>query len=76
MKRKSKKSKTKKTSKQKSKSKKKTIKRKSQKTAPIIYIKEQKRPSFKRVAGENAVGGVAAGFGVAAGHSFGDWLFD
>lgn len=81
MKTKSKKSKTKKVSKRKSSkrksSKKKTSKRKSSgKIIETIYIREQKQPSFKRVAGENAVGGLAAGFGVAAGHEFGDWLFD
>lgn len=46
-----------------------------EKVREVVYIREQNRP-FKRVAGEQAIGGAAAGFGIAAGHSFGDWLFD
>lgn len=35
-----------------------------------------RKTSYGRIAGENAAGGLGTGFGFAAGHSFGDWLFD
>lgn len=39
-------------------------------------IVKEKRPTYRRIAGENAAGGLGTGFGFAAGHSFGDWMFD
>lgn len=54
---------------------KKVTKKKSAKKIKRIVI-TGRQPSFKRIAGENAVGGLGVGFGVSMGHSFGDWLFD
>jgi len=39
-------------------------------------IVKEKRPTYRRIAGENAAGGFGTGFGFAAGHSLGDWMFD
>jgi len=49
--------------------------KKVSKTKTKRIIKE-KRPTYRRIAGENAAGGLGTGFGFAAGHSFGDWMFD
>jgi len=40
-----------------------------------IIVKEGKRP-LGRVMAEGAAGGAGVGFGVAAGHEFGEWVFD
>lgn len=78
-----KKSSKKKSSKKKS-TKKKSVKRKVKKSTrkaargqqQIIVIKGEGRVPLKRAAAENAAGGFGAGFGIAAGHEFGEWLFD
>lgn len=58
----------------KKKSTKKTKKISKTKTKRIVIT--GKRPTYRRIAGENAAGGLGAGFGIGAGHAFGDWLFD
>lgn len=58
----------------KKKSTKKTKKVSKTKTKRIVVT--GKRPTYRRIAGENAAGGFGAGFGIGAGHAFGDWLFD
>ena len=62
----------------KSKPKKKVAKKVSKtktKTKTKRIIRE-KRPTYRRIAGENAAGGLGTGFGFAAGHAFGDWMFE
>lgn len=51
----------------------KKAKKKVKKTKRIV---KTSRPTYRRIAGENAAGGLGTGFGFAAGHSIGDWLFD
>ena len=48
--------------------------KKTSKTKRIVIT--GKRPTYRRIAGENAAGGFGAGFGIGAGHAFGDWIFD
>lgn len=54
----------------------KKVAKKSTKVTRTKRIIREKRPTYRRIAGENAAGGLGTGFGFAAGHSFGDWLFD
>jgi hypothetical protein len=55
---------------------KKVAKKSTKKFKKTKRIIREKRPTYRRIAGENAAGGLGTGFGFAAGHSFGDWLFD
>ena len=57
-------------------SKKKVAKKAAKKVSKTKRIIREKRPTYRRIAGENAAGGLGTGFGFAAGHSFGDWLFN
>ena len=59
-----------------SKKKVKKVAKKVSKTKKTKRIVKTGRPTYRRIAGENAAGGLGTGFGFAAGHSFGDWLFD
>ena len=75
----SKKSKTAKTSKRKTTkrtSKKKTTRKAARSQQQVIIIKGEGRVPLKRAAAEQAAGGFGAGFGIAAGHEFGEWLYD
>lgn len=71
---KSPKSKAKKTTKRSS--KKKSSKRKAGPSAVRKMVIVQERVPLGRAAAENAAGGFGAGFGIAAGHEFGEWMFD
>ena len=55
---------------------KKVAKKATKKVKKTKRIVREKRPTYRRIAGENAAGGLGTGFGFAAGHSIGDWLFD
>ena len=55
---------------------KKVAKKSTKKVKKTKRIVKTGRPTYRRIAGENAAGGLGTGFGFAAGHSFGDWLFD
>lgn len=55
---------------------KKVAKKATKKVKKTKRIVKTGRPTYRRIAGENAVGGLGTGFGFAAGHSFGDWMFD
>ena len=55
---------------------KKIAKKATKKVKKTKRIVREKRPTYRRIAGENAAGGLGTGFGFAAGHSIGDWLFD
>lgn len=55
---------------------KKVAKKVTKKVSKTKRIVREKRPTYRRIAGENAAGGLGTGFGFAAGHSIGDWLFD
>lgn len=60
----------------KSKPKKKVAKKVSKTKTKTKRVVKEKRPTYRRIAGENAAGGFGTGFGFAAGHSLGDWMFD
>ena len=55
---------------------KKIAKKATKKVKKTKRIVKTGRPTYRRIAGENAAGGLGTGFGFAAGHSIGDWLFD
>lgn len=55
---------------------KKVAKKVTKKVSKTKRIVREKRPTYRRIAGENAASGLGTGFGFAAGHSFGDWMFD
>ena len=55
---------------------KKIAKKATKKVKKTKRIVKTGRPTYRRIAGENAAGGFGAGFGIGAGHAFGDWLFD
>lgn len=56
--------------------KKKVAKKVSKTKTKAKRVVKEKRPTYRRIAGENAAGGFGTGFGFAAGHSIGDWMFD
>ena len=58
------------------KKKKKIAKKATKKVKKTKRIVKTGRPTYRRIAGENAAGGFGAGFGIGAGHAFGDWIFD
>ncbi len=55
---------------------KKIAKKATKKVKKTKRIVKTGRPTYRRIAGENAAGGFGAGFGIGAGHAFGDWIFD
>lgn len=55
---------------------KKVAKKATKKVTKTKRIIREKRPTYRRIAGENAAGGLGMGFGFSAGDAFGDWLFD
>lgn len=56
--------------------KKKVAKKVSKTKTKAKRVVKAKQPTYRRIAGENAAGGFGTGFGFAAGHSIGDWMFD
>lgn len=57
-------------------SKQKTTRKAARSRQQIIIIKGEGRVPLRRAAAEQAAGGFGAGFGIAAGHEFGEWIFD
>lgn len=57
-------------------SKKKVAKKAAKKVSKTKRIVRVDRPTYRRIAGENAAGGLGMGFGFSAGDAFGDWMFD